>query len=469
MSFALELPAYSRARDCRNPKFEKEAINLWNTDARPQIEDLINRRLLQEGDVYALYDVQIFLQNFLTMSARCQRTAQLNEIVRILQPSAKVLTLDPQDQRRKWICKGGDICRSNHLLNKEVFLVSVQFAGLISNTINTIAALPRSEVTPEMHHFLETFMPVIFEDHLPYWIDLYSSRWEKLAKLPRTEVPGNFRNAFDDKDMWLLTVLSEMKTADLKLGLASPFRPGLLLNWKMTKMYNQGIDFLRSRIDKATVLEQKKPVTLALFDLGAWSRYEDMAYAGHLSLEKPVVCEVTGSKTYRIPKDKVSVIPSVNMDISHARRLVPMFESLQRNEPWLVRAGGKIVDPTLRAQGLLKAVADGFAAKVMSPQRPLFHTYMDGTNGWYRVAYSSTGACREGDAPYSSSYAGPTGGFAFWADQNKKIGLRMLEVYKLLSSHKPEDKEVAEQYYGGIKKNSLQRFMFIPSLVNIVE
>ncbi len=465
LSLAADHPAYSKAHDCRNQKLEKEAIDLWNNGARSQLEDLINKRLLKEGDVYALYDVQIFLQSFLTMTARCHDTHSLNQIVNLLKPTAKALTLDTEDQRKKWICKGGNICRNNNLLNQEVFLVSVQFAGLLANTINIIASLPSSEITPDMLSFLETFMPIIFEDHLNAWIEMYSDRWEELADMPRKDVPASFLNAFDDKDMWLLTILSEMKTANAKMGFASPYRPGFVMNLKYLNMYNKGINFLRARIDKSTSAGK----TLAFFDLGAWSRYEDMIFAGYTSLEKPLICEANGKKTYRVPKASIPIIPTVNMDISHARRLVPMFESLARNEHWLKLAGGKDVDPTQNAGELLTAIADGFAEKVMSADQPLFHTYMDGTNGWYRVDYNSPGACREGDGPYSSSYAGPTGGFAFWADQNPKIGQKMLQIYKILSSNNPEDQKIVNQYYDSIKKNSLQRFMFIPSLVNILE
>ncbi|WP_374075458.1 hypothetical protein [Bdellovibrio bacteriovorus] len=461
-----ELSAYEKANDCHNTVIHKETLQLWDHVQQQLRHDFVDKRLLEVGDVYALYDLEIYLRNFLTMVQRCEDHRELNEIVQLLLPTATALSPSTNNLRKTWICKGGDVCLKNKFIGKEVLLPNLQFAGLISSVINAISSLPANERTSDMAKFLKVFLPVIIEDHLAVWTKTYIPRWQKLKTIPKDQVSQNFLNAFDDKDIWMLISLSETLTAASKLENTDTYTLLPHLKVHLVRAYNTGVELLRNRISKETIsLASGGKALIAYFDLGAWSRYEDMLFAGYRSEKKPLTCGPNGVKTYNVNKKSIPLVPTVNMDISHARRLVPLFETFLRNEKWMKQNGGLDPDATLSSRELVTAIANEFAEKVMSQEKPLFHTYMDGTNGWYRVDYSSGSACREGDGPYMSSYAGPTGGFGFWAAQNPRIGATMNKIYLLLSSKREEDQKFVEKYYKNVKEVPLQKFMFLPTLV----
>lgn len=459
--------AYRPEMDCKNNDIHREVLKEW-PQVRLRLQDeQIQKRLLTTGDVYALYDLEIYLHNFLVMVQRCNDKQELQDLAHLLLPIADLAQAQPGSIRKRWICKGGTICQNNRFIGKEIMLPSIQYVGFASTLANAIASVAPHERTAEMTQFLEKYFPLLLESHLGFWSRTFYSRWEANKSIPRAQVPTNFMYAFDDKDMWMLIAISESITAYSKAQGSMTYEAPALLLMDLLRTYNMGIEFLRARLDKSFLTDKNgKKTLLANLDLGAWSRYEDMLFAGYTQSQKPLTCHPNGTKTYNIEKKTLPVIPTVNMDISHARRWVPLFETFVRNEKWMSEKRVLSPDSALSNTDLLKAIATGFAEKVISREGPLFHTYMDGTNGWYRVDYSSGNACREGEGPFSSSYAGPTGGFAFWSDHNPKIAQTMSQIYRLLNSKNAKDQELIEKYYRGLKNESLQRFMFLPSLIN---
>jgi len=108
-------------------------------------------------------------------------------------------------------------------------------------------------------------------------------------------------------------------------------------------------------------------------------------------------------------------------------------------------------------------------------ENPLFSNYFSGANGWYRVAYDiGIGQCREGTPPFGLTISFPTGGYITWARHNPTIGLLGQRLYELTSSKDGKVNPFIIKYYPGLRKSvpaqkiNLPRFMFLPSLVGIM-
>lgn len=85
--------------------------------------NLIEKRLLGNGDTYALYDLQTILSNLVAMADRCDRHTRLVQIADLLLPVFNSLeTLPPPNEHHQgWVCHGGSLCtKSNRRLGREV-------------------------------------------------------------------------------------------------------------------------------------------------------------------------------------------------------------------------------------------------------------------------------------------------------------------------------------------------------------
>ena len=71
----------------KNGEIHNQVIHLWNSYYRDHFASEIKKRLLQDGDVYVLYELQIGgLQSFVEMTRRCKDTQQIAGLVDLLRP-----------------------------------------------------------------------------------------------------------------------------------------------------------------------------------------------------------------------------------------------------------------------------------------------------------------------------------------------------------------------------------------------
>ena len=111
---------------------EAEVWEAWDGNFRDYLrQSQLEARLLKQGDVYALYDIQTYTHNMVSMASRCNRINRLKEVARLIRIAYGALEPGTQSSPgRRWVCRGGSICNDkNRLLNQEVMLDSVQFLG----------------------------------------------------------------------------------------------------------------------------------------------------------------------------------------------------------------------------------------------------------------------------------------------------------------------------------------------------
>jgi len=179
---------------------------------------------------------------------------------------------------------------------------------------------------------------------------------------------------------------------------------------------------------------------------------------------------------YNVMGEQVQKRTDTGWDISHARRLVHALDALERNSAALKNVFS-LKDVQLPSSVLTKGFANTLIAVVWNgdKENPLFSNYFSGANGWYRVAYDiGIGQCREGTPPFGLTISFPTGGYITWARHNPTIGLLGQRLYELTSSKDGKVNPFIIKYYPGLRKSvpaqkiNLPRFMFLPSLVGIM-
>jgi hypothetical protein len=464
---------------------EQQVWDLWDEDVRGQLkQNLLQGRLLQQGDVYALYDFQSYAHNPVSMARRCKRTARLREVAELVQIAYGALEPGtPSSPGRRWVCRGGGTCNEkNRLLNSEVVLDSVQFLGLASSLANALAS-SNARLNDEDQAFISDTIRIVAE-HLDRWADDGAIRRLRRAAeaRPHDVKDGSSALFFTDHHLWLITIYAELagllqwqaRTHTAAVGDEDRQRLrehlGALLRLFSARTSFQGAG---NGGPKRTVM--------ADLDRGYWRHYADHRYAGYEKEDKPVVC--TSSKNgeserkmeVRMPKDSVRLPPDTGWDISHARRLVHALDALERNRKAMTSVFA-IEDRELPPKRLGLAFADTLVASVWNGDRakPLFSNYWSGANGWFRVAYDSgAGQCNEGYPPYGMSDSFPTGGYATWARYRPIIGVLGRRLYGLIDSRRREDMQFIARYYpnfaapASTQSRALSKIMFLPSLVGV--
>jgi hypothetical protein len=245
---------------------------------------------------------------------------------------------------------------------------------------------------------------------------------------------------------------------------------------RLQQHLNALLQLFAARTSLLHVDNGKPKGAMADIDRGYWRLYKDNRYAGYDKDEKPVVCASKDGKArpeVRVPEDTVRVPQDTGWDISHARRLVPALDALDRNRKAL-KSVFALDDTQLPAMRLPAAFANTLVSAVWNgdTDRPLFSNYWSGANGWFRVAYDNgTGQCREGSPPYGMSDSFLTGGYVTWARYQPVIGRLGRRLYELADSQEPEDAQFIARYYpalgpsAGPQSRDLTRLMFLPSLV----
>ena len=455
-----------------------EHINLWNNYLKSYLQQQITDRLINKSDVYALYDIQIYLQSTLEMARRCKKTTLIREIRSLLEISFnKLEAFSSKDKSPAWICRGGNICNNtNKLLNSEVLLCSVQFLGLLAAEAQALASL-NEPLTGDDIKFINKSVEIIFS-HLKRWESQGEISSQKiLALIPIKKQMVSEKSGsqyfYSDKALWATTIYAELAGLLQNPLFFNQHKNNLTIVAK--KHFNLLIKLFLSR-HSVEILNNKK---VSDIDAGYWRFYTDNRYANYASSMKPVSCtkDKNGQwiKTVNVAKESVPLDQNAGWDISHARRLVPFFDSLTNNKNFLQTVFNNLTVGDINSISETQESFQNKLSEVIWNQNeayPLFSNFWNGKNGWYRVAYDNgTQQCVEGFSPSGLSFSVPTGGFLSW-NQNQQIKKIGQNLYNLSLSLDKTDIDFVNQNYSQISSssnsivNKINRFMFLASVIS---
>lgn len=464
-------------------KLEAQVWQLWDGTARDYLQtQQLTKRLIEQGDVYALYDIQTFIHNLAAMARRCQRRDRLEQFADLLGSAYLKLESNPDSQASlAWICRGGAICNNtNRLLNHEVMLDSVQFLALTASVANGLVAFaPQRNPSP----FVEQTVIASIQ-HLLRWGNMDAMRQldKQLTARWQDVKDGSSALFFTDKPLWMISVYADL--AGLLQRQPALRAKSSLTDHQLLMMQKHLSLLLRLFSARIIIMDDigrnKQKVKTADLDRGFFRLYADNKYAGYTSNKKPVACvpQPDGPPRIQVMLDadtlaKIKPVDNLGWDISHARRLVHAFDAIERNRQAMREVFG-VEETTLPSPAIIEAFAQQLIVKVWNGdiQHPLFSNYWSGANGWYRVAYDNgTPRCMEGHPPFGLSDSFPTGGYASWARYVPEIRTLGRRLYELSRASDEASRNFMDQYYPGLGgkastgRRMLNELMFWPSLV----
>ncbi|MCC7300546.1 MAG: LamG domain-containing protein [Verrucomicrobia bacterium] len=411
-----------------------ELNRIWNNRKQYFIDSIDSS--FRIPDTYVLYNIEMYTVNLLRFAAATTNLTQLDGLAEVYLSAYKYLTYTNKYVYHYW---PGYPTQSVHPLEApakmwlgapltngvpgrlEGVLVGSQFLYAVAYLINTIVDLPEAQRTANMTNLVAQYTPVILTDHYHRWIfadqgifqrkaygaesGLYNHK-EFLLKLLNREFgstqlnPPSYFNFVTDTDMWILGGVVEMLAAHAKDPVLVPLVESERTN--LLAYVELGAVLMTNRFSYSSLTNfQGSPVTGINFDLGSWDDYGDYKYAGYTGAVSPM---------YQGWPDMPGT--NVGWDISHARRFVNFFETMYRNRDV---TGLSFPDRSVM-EGLSAQLIYGAGNKDINA--PLFSNFMDGQNGWYRVAYHTN---FPGYRPYGSCTAFLTGGYGFWGEFNSDL------------------------------------------------
>lgn len=461
-------------------KVESEVWQLWDNSAKEYLRtQQFFERLEEQGDTYALYDVQTYTHNLVAMARRCQRVERLEDLAEVLDTAYSALGAYPEGKTGlAWVCKGGAVCNSkNQLINREVMLNSAQFLALTASVANGLVQAPKQH---RQGKFVEQ-TAIVGLQHLLRWGDADAVRRldKQLAAQAQDVKDGSSTLFFTDKPLWMIAiyadlagVLQKQPSLHSKVGLSD----GQLLAMSGHLSLLLRLFAARTAVEPA-VGRNGQTVKVADLDRGFWRLYANNKYAGYTGSEKPVTCiqQLDGTFQKKVSLDAALLVPVSNLgwDISHSRRLVHAFDAIERNRRAMQEVFG-VEETALPSAETMHAFAQQLAVRVWNGDVdfPLFSNYWSGTNGWYRVAYDNgTSRCMEGYPPFGITDSFATGGYASWSSYVPEVRILGRRLYQLSGSNDASHRQFIDKYYPGfgVKASAangmLMELMFWPSLV----
>jgi len=459
---------------------ENQVWSLWDTGVRDQLrQNLIQDRLLKQGDVYGLYFFQVYTHNMVSMARRCNRKDRLLEVAQLIQMAYASLDKSISAQQRRWIHTKGSY------RGKEVMLCSVQFLGLASSVANALAT-SSTPLNNEEKAFIRDTVQIIVE-HLLRWGDkrAMDALQKNIAARPEDikEVKRSSTLLFTDRELWQITIYAELAgilqaNDRQKLGLRAISPED---KKQLQKHLSMLLKFFVTRVSI-----QRAPhgrlgnVDVADLDRGYWRLFETHLYADYDKSTGPIeyVPAADGKskfvKKIKVPLDKVHIRQDTGWDFSHARRLVHALDALERNR-LAVKNVFYLHERQLPPESLPAAFANTLVATIWNgdTEKPLFSNYWSGANGWFRVGYDGGSGFSAGTPPYGMTDSFLAGGYVTWSKYSPIIGSLGRRFYDLTNSAKGDNDRFMDTYYkqfskgASAKSKNINKFMFYPSLVGI--
>lgn len=328
--------------------------------------------------------------------------------------------------------------------NSEVVLNSAQFLYVISQTIHYASVVPADTLVKyaSIKTLVDKYVPVLkshytrwlttdrsFQvDAWPYCIQGCFDRQKFLEiKLQRGLGDTLFCNVVTDEDMWIVTGITELVSANFENPDLVPINQGEMDLYK--NHIEIGTQLFKSRLESNTTnlidLNGNSVVGL-VFDPDQWISHPDYLYAG--------------IEDNTCPPQELSSALGVSWDISHSKRWVHVFETLFLNR--------HITGQSFPNINTMRQLSNQFLYRVFNKDlsKPLFTNYFNGTNGWYRFEYLK----REGFgyAPYDQSISAVTGGYCFWSLYNSDFALLRKSLWEMIKSSDSLVLEHVANHYG---------------------
>lgn len=459
---------------------ETRTWQLWDEQGRRFMkEQLISARLLAQGDPYALYDLQSEFHNLQAMAERCSRVHRLVQLADDLMPVFERLEpLQGNLADLAWICRGGNVCSErSRELHQEEMLASAQGLGLLSALAN---ALTRTPDPMAQAHPLIAKTVLASVAHLRRWGAADARTvWARIAGASVQDInSGSGSLFFSDKHLWQLAIYANVAgVAVMQPALVPTLHPGTAQNRELGQAIAALLHLLERRLTLQTVDSPRLGhMVIADLDAGFWRLYGGNRYAGYDGTAPPALCVKTASGMQvqmQVDLKDVPIVKDLGWDFSHARRLVPALDALQRNRHALQVFYA--LDPkAMPSSELARNAAAQLVVKIWNGdvERPLFANYWNGSNGWYRVEVDSgTKVCHSGYRPFGLSHSFPTGGYGAWGEYYPIIDMLGRQIYRLADS--PETNAIAfvSKYYSGLSNTTspisraITQLMFWPTLV----
>ncbi len=445
----------------RKGEIHKQVIDSWNTHYRDYYASEIKRRLFQENDVYLLYDIQNGgLQSFVEMTRRCRDTQQIGEIVDLLSPILTTLKPIPNtDNSTGWICSGGNICTSYGLLGKEVPLCSLQFLGLAGALCTSITQnIPNKKQSVAEKEFLaNTFNTMSIQLNRWFTPEYFKAVNNRLSMTPADIKDGTSRYFFSDRDLWHLTVLSDLSEL-YKSGIRPATEDGKKA-FEDLQNKKEGIKNIFDLFLARSILTKSIKGARAEIDKGYWKNFYDNRYAKYTGSQSPVTWEKGSDGGWKmithVKLDSSYISNDVAWDISHSRRLVPALETFVRNRKNIKAVWG-YDNPAFDPIALRNAYANQIVEKIWNGDinYPLFSNFWSGDNGWYRVAYvHQTGRRFIGYPPYGLSSSMPLGGYPAWGNFHLTLKTIFRNIFELSHTNDSKTKSFISENYQGLLVN----------------
>lgn len=468
-------PDFSKKGEVHN-----RVIHLWDTYYRDYFAGEIMRRLFQDGDVYVLYDVQIGgLQSFVEMTRRCGDTRQIAELADLLNPVFSVLKpISDTGGSTGWICTGGNICKAYNLIGKEVPLCSSQFLGLVGALATSISEnIPAAQRTTSQQAFLgNAFSTMAIQLNRWFTGGYFASVDKRLHTGPADVKDGSSGSFFSDKDLWYMTVLSDLSELN-----RSGIQPASEDGEKAFEDLLQKKDGIKKIFDlflARTFLIPFSNGVRADLDQGFWKYHFDNRYAGYKGNVSPVAWENGGDgkpgMKIQVEWDSSYIARNAGWDISHSRRLVPALETFVRNRENIKAVWG-YDHPAFDPVALRRAFANQVVEKIWNRdiKYPLFSNFWSGDNGWYRVAYANqTGRQFAGYPPYGLTLSMANGGYPVWGAFHPTLNAIFRNIFELAQKDDAEASAFASKHYqrlsgSGSDKRSVRDLSFLSDLVEL--
>jgi len=464
LSFMFIQPVSSQNKFDFSKKGEihDQAIHAWNTHYRDYFASEIKRRLFQDNDIYVLYDIQIGgLQSFVEMTRRCKDTQQIAELVDLLSPIFSTLKpISETDNSTGWICNGGSICTAYGFLGKEVPLCSVQYLGLLGALATDISEnIPPSQQTAAEKAFLGNAFNTMAVQLNRWFTAGYFTSVDKRFHITSADIKdGSSRYFFSDRDLWNLTVLSDL--SELHQAGIQPAGEDGKKAFDDLQNKKDGIKKVFDLFLARTFLTRSSKGVRAEIDKGFWKYFFDNRYASYAGATAPVSWEKDSDGKWqmntRVTWDSSYLAQDVSWDISHSRRLVAALETFVRNKGNIKKVWG-YDNPAFDPVALREAYANQIVEKIWNGNReyPLFSNFWSGDNGWYRVAYANqTGRQFVGYPPYGLNTSMPDGGYPLWGAFQPTLRTIFRNIFALSQTDDAKAKSFISQYYQGLFSGS---------------
>lgn len=363
---------------------------------------------------------------------------EVKEAIYPLTNSARMWTLPPRKL---------ELGAENVLISSQFLYATTRLSRVLAERLRPDVANPlEAKEAKRYRAFIDRWLPIAGVDHLHRWMNRSSKNgpasfqvrgWgcargtythpemvdHLLHRRFGTAELGmisnrSYCNVITDWDLFIAGIGAELVAAVDDLGGSHPQIPASTLN--DIRIHTRNLSKLfAARHSERSININGKSMKVAVFDRGSFDDHPDYAYSAYIkngphcskcisdSKECNQCAEFPGwKKKGEKPEVKPQSAKGIGWDLSHARRIPIILDSLRRYQ---VNFNGTF--PTLdQTKQYARQLA--YVTFVDNEDQPRFANYFDGSNGWYRVNYSKRP--NFGYAPESFSLKMSTFGYSFW-------------------------------------------------------